>query len=437
MKEGSRVTRTKALAAGMAMTMLALVGCSPPEPTVRPHILHAARAPVAPVTRAALLIGTGAGVTALDAATGAVLYVGSGVLSSHQPTDLIDATVHGQVTVLITRDPATGAPKATTTIRGRLAIRVVSGDGSHVALMAPVPSGSDPWVPRPRAVTDIVVADLTGADRPQRFHIQGNVEPEAFSSDGTGLFLIRYLPASAPTAYRVARLELEDGDVYPVPGRNKTWGGKMSGTRLRQAASADGTGLYTLYTSQPPSYAAGFDPAQAHASRPVAFVHSLMLVDGFAVCVSLPRSLWGGDPDDEAMAVSPRGDRVYVVDVERGVIAVMDTRGLEVVRSTRIALGILGPAGPRAVAAVSPDGSSVFVSRGSRMVVIDARSLAARDVREAGGEVSAMGFSLDGRSMYLVLPGQVVTMDVATGRVRGSVQTPSIRGATSVATVAL
>jgi hypothetical protein len=443
--------RTKPLLSVLALTTLVLGACSSsPSPARTRSAARAVAPPVSPVVavpqapRDALLIGTGAGVTTIDPATGAVLYRGSGLLSTSDPLDLVGAAVRGSVTVLTARDPATGALSATTRIRGRLAIRVVSGDGSRVALMSPLPKGADQWVPTPRATTDIVVADLSGAEPPRRFHINGNVEPEAFSADGTGLFLIRYLPALAPAAYRVARLELDDGDVYPVPGRNKpvpgrnkNWSATMSGTRLRQAASADGTGLYTLYTSQPASYAAGHDPVQARAKRPVAFVHSLMLADGFAICVGLPRSLWGGDPNVEALAVSPDGDRVYIVDVERGVVAEMDTRRLEVVRAVRIARGILGPALSPAVAAVSPDGSSLFVARGSRMVVIDTQTLAARDVRPTGGDVAAMGFSSDGGSVYLVMPARVTTVDVATGQVRGSTLTPGIRGVRSVVIVAI
>jgi DNA-binding beta-propeller fold protein YncE len=433
--------RTKLLVPVVALTSLVLAACSSPSSPAQSHPAHAVVAPpaptVAPAPRDALLIGTGAGVTAIDPTTGAVLYQGSGLLSPGDPKDLVGAAVRGPVTVLTMRDPATGASTATTSIRGRLAIRVVAGDGSRVALMSPLSRGADPWIPTPRATTDIVVADPTGAEPPQRFHIEGNVEPEAFSADGTGLFVIRYLPALAPAAYRVARLELDEGDLYPVPGRNKAWVSTMKGTRLRQVASADGTGLYTLYTSQPASYAAGHDPVQARAKRSVAFVHSLMLGDGFAICVGLPRSLWGGDPNAEAIAVSLAGDGVYVVDVERGVVAEIDTGRLEVVRSVRIAREILGPAGSAAVAAVSPDGSSLFVARGPRMVVIDTQTLVARDVRPTGGDVAAMGFSLDGRSMYLVMPGRVATVDVATGQVRGSIPTPSIRGVRSVATVAV
>jgi hypothetical protein len=301
-------------------------------------------------------------------------------------------------------------------------------------MMAPLPKGASQWVPTPRTFTDIVVADPTGEVPPQRFHIKGNVEPEAFSADGSGLFLIRYLPGEAPTAYRVARLDLEDGDVYPVLGRNKTWAETMTGTRLKQAESADGAGLYTLYTSQPPSYATGFDPTQAQATRPVAFVHSLNLEDGFAVCVGLPKSLWGGDPDAEAIAVSPDGARVYVVDTVRGVIAEMDTGRLRVIRSVKADLGALGRS--HAEAAVSPDGASLFVSRGSSIAAFDTASLERDAVRTTGGEVTALGFSLDGRSMYLAMRDEVAVVDASTGAARGMIPIPNVGPASFVGSIA-
>jgi hypothetical protein len=261
-----------------------------------------------------------------------------------------------------------------------------------------------------------VVADTGGIVPPRRYHLKGNLEPEAFSADRSTLFLIKYLPAEAPTAYRVVQLELEDGDVYPVLGRLKSWSQTMAGTRLSQVASADGSGLYTLYTSQPASYAAGFDPGQANANRPVAFVHSLSLSRETAVCVGLPKPLWGANAEQEAIAADPDGSDVYVVDTARDIVAVMDTWKLKVIRTSHLGLEPMGEG--RAAAVVSPDGSTLFVTRGSRIAAIDTGTLRLRDVRATAGPVSAMGFSLDGATMYLGLPNEVAPVDLATWAVR-------------------
>ena len=49
------------------------------------------------------------------------------------------------------------------------------------ALMAPPAEGQEPWAPVPCSSTAIVVADAAGAEAPQRYRLQGNFEPEAFS----------------------------------------------------------------------------------------------------------------------------------------------------------------------------------------------------------------------------------------------------------------
>jgi hypothetical protein len=427
--------RARWVALTMVVTVFALAACTPSTPTALPHDGTTAPAPVATaqVATTAVVLGSGSQLVAIDPATGSVLFKGTGVHTATDPSRLFTAEPQGASTMLRTRVTATGAVIATATIHGSLAIRVVSADGGRVALMAPLPAGASPWIPAPRPSTDVVVADPTGATPPLRFHIGGNVEPEAFSADGTGLFLIRYLPATAPTAYRVARLDLDDGDVYRVLGRNKTWAQTMSGTRLTQVASQDGAGLYTLYSSQPPSYAAGFDAVQAGAKRPVAFVHSLSLTDGFAVCVGLPKSLWGGAPDAEAIAVSPDGARVYVVDTERGVIAVMDTGRLKVIGSATVDLTSVGSS--RTEAAVSPDGSSLFVTRGSRILTIDAETLRPVAARTTGGEVTALGFSLDGRSMYLAMRDEVAVVDVSTGEPTRMIPAPDLGPATFVGSI--
>jgi YVTN family beta-propeller protein len=369
------------------------------------------------------VVGSQDGVAAIDAATGSVLFDGTGLVPASNRSVIVTTEIRGALTSLRTIEAATGNVLATATVRGRLAIRVVSGDGRRAALMAPVPAGTDPWIPTSRAATDIVVVDTSGIVPPRRYHLEGNLEPEAFSADDGSLFMIRYLPAEAPAAYRVAQLELADGDVYPVLGRRKSWSQIMSGTRLSQAASPDGTGLYTLYTSQPASYAAGFDPNQANADRPVAFVHSLSLSREFAVCVGLPKSLWGADAAEQAIAVDPDGSRVYVVDTVRDVLAVIDTWKLKVVATAHPGLGPMGTG--RAAGAVSPDGSTLFVSRGARVAAIDTNTLRFRDVRSAPGPVSAMGFSRDGTTMYLGLPGEVGAVETATWASGGSIEAPN------------
>jgi hypothetical protein len=222
-------------------------------------------APSAPSDRAAshrtggpadlLVLGSAAGVTALDATDGSIPFSGGGVPAFTDWSTVFTAT-HGEGTTLLrTIRTDTGQIVSTATLRGDLDVRVASAGGWRVALMEPLPSGVSPWTPRPRASTNLVVADPTGSVKPKRFHLQGNFEPEAFSVDGDRLFMISYVPPTHPLAYRVVSLDLHEGEVYPVFGRQKQWVDTMTGTRLMQVPAPNGAYLFTLYTNQPPGYA--------------------------------------------------------------------------------------------------------------------------------------------------------------------------------------
>jgi hypothetical protein len=369
--------------------------------------------------RELLVLGSPAGVTVLDPATGSARFTGAGVPAMADWSKVLTAASGGGETLLRQHQASTGGVLATQSVAGDLAIRVVSPGGTKVALMAPGPPGGSPWIPRPRAFTDIVVADVTGLHDPVRFHLKGNFEPEAFSTDGQRLFLIRYLPPRAPAAYQVATLDLAEAKVYPVYGREKSPVETMAGTRLQQVASPNGARLYALYASQPPAYAQGHDAAQARAKRPVAFVHTLSMDEGWAVCVGLPKALWGGDPRDEALAVSPDGRLLYVVDTARGVISAVDTDELSVVATGRVSfagvdVGASGEGATRAV--VQPDGAALFVSKGSNVMVVDAATLRIQSAFGATGPVSGLAFGADGSTLYMRLPGEVDVLNALSGR---------------------
>jgi hypothetical protein len=380
-----------------------------------------------------LLLGSGSGVTLLDPTTGSAVWGGPAVPSLPGWSELFTTARQGGITLVQTISAISGTTMSTTSIRGSLAIRVASTDGNRIALMAPPPPGTNPWTPPPRRFTAIVVADPTGQVLPRRFHLKGNFEPEAFSTDDSSLFLIQYLPPTDPRAYRVTRLDLADGDVYPVFGRQKSPVETMTGTRLHQITSPQGSALYTLYTSQPPAYAEGYDEAQARSARPVAFIHTLSLASQWAVCVALPRALWGGNPVHEAMAVSPDGARLYVVDTERGVVAVLDTNDLVVDRTARIDFGQLR--GGQTHAVISPDGRTLLVSSGFGVATVDVEGLGLFREWTAPGEISGLGLSPDGRRLYLSLPGEIQMMDASTGRALDMIHVPGVDGIEHVGAV--
>jgi hypothetical protein len=373
-----------------------------------------------------LLLGSGTGVTSVDAATGRVVSQTIGVPALGNWTEVFTTTPAAGRTILETREAASGLVASKTSLPGELSVRVASADGSLVALMAPLPEGQGPWTPVPRARTTIVVADPDGS-RVTHYRLKGNFEPEAFSTFGDGLFLIQFVPPTDPVAYKVARLDLAKGKVFPVGTGQKGVVETMSGTRLEQTTSPDGDMLYTLYTTQP----AGYTHAHTKNGTPVAFVHTLSLDEGWAHCVVLPKALWGADPAHEAMAASPNLDLLYVVDTERDLIAVMNTEKLQVVLSEPFDIGPVR--GGETSAVVTPDGT-LFVAAGSRVVAIDTGSLQPVRTWNMEASVSALGAGPDG--VYVATPGGITVIDPATGHRTASIPSPAGDGMAYVGMVA-
>jgi hypothetical protein len=365
--------------------------------------------PAGPTPRSerVLLLGSTQGVVTVDPENDSVLFRGVGIPSSSDWSTLLTATADGGRTFLEARASTTGEVLSSLLVPGELGVRVASPDGSLVALMPPLPSGASPWIPEPRSSTTITVADPSGLEEPFRFHLDGNFEPEAFSADRATLFLISYVPPTAPTAYRVAALDLTDGSLSRVNTGVKGVAERMSGTRLEQTASADGSMLYTLYTTQPSDHVGEGTASANH----VGFVHTLSLDEGWAHCVALPEELWGGDPTDQAMAISADGELLYVVDTARRVVAVMDTDSLEMTGARGVELGSDQDGETRAV--IGPDGALVVAS-GSHVVSLNAETLRPIDRWTFGAPVAALGTGP--QEIYVAVPGAVHS--VSPGRDR-------------------
>jgi hypothetical protein len=377
----------------------------------------------------AVLVGSSTGVTSLDPRDGTVLFDGQGVPALGDWSMIFRTTVSGSSTFLEATRSATGEVVSSVSIPGALSVRVASQDGSRVALMRPLPAGATPWDPVPKASTMIVVADPNGSEEPARFQLKGNFEPEAFSSDGTALYMISYVPPRAPVAYRVTQLDLATGKVSPVTA-GKGVAETMSGTRLEQLAPPDGTFLFTLYTTQP----AGYAEVRAGEGRPVAFVHTLNLDEGWAHCIGLPKELWGGDPADEAMAVSPDGRSLYVVDTARDVIAVVSV-DLDTWGEMRTETFDFGPADAgETQAAVAPDGT-LFVTRGSEVVEVDTATFEPVSQWTTEDSVLAMGFGED--ELFLLEPGSIEVVDPSTDRRVRAIASPAVQDVAYIGLLAL
>lgn len=366
--------------------------------------------------RGTLVVGSFERIVSIDPISGSILADAAGVPALGGWSTFFAASPIGGDTLLRARDAVTGETTSTVRLPGEWSVRVAAWDGSRVALMAPL-GGRDPWTPEPRAATTILVADPTGAQEARPFHLRGNFEPEAFSTDGRHLYLIRFVPPTDPRGYQVARLSLDDGRVSPVNTGTKGVVETMSGTRLDQVASPDGTMLYTLYTTAPASYAHG----AAHGDA-AAFIHTLSLDEGWAHCFGLPKELWGGDPAHQAMALSPDGESLYVVDTDRRLAAAMDTRELDVAPPVPVNLGEMSAAEAHAV--VTGDGRLV-VAAGDRVVALSIASF--RPVASWTPPAPVTGLGWDAHGLYVASPAGVEILDPGSGDRVGTVRSPVVR----------
>lgn len=189
-------------------------------------------------------------------------------------------------------------------------------DGRYVAL-GPPPADAAPGTIAPgRTETTIVVLSSSGDEH--RVTLAGNVVPEAFSTElGTGrapfVFLLEYLPAEAPTHYRVRVLDPVSGQLsWPFNLRDKTQpvDTEMAGISRDQVVAADRGLLFTLYRGH-----------HAGEGTDYAFVHVLGMAGG-VWCLAVPTELDLATVPG-AVAVSPDESTLYVASAN-GLLATYD-----------------------------------------------------------------------------------------------------------------
>jgi len=232
---------------------------------------------------------------------------------------------------------------------GDQSARVVSSDGSRVALLPFGDGTTDPYHPAGRSRTHLTVVS-TDTGELDEYDLDGNFEPEAFASSGESLFVIEYVPATAPTSYRVRKLDLTTGEIGPVYSVDGHLQESMQGTARVQALTADGRRLYTLYTT----------PDGA------AFVHVLDLEEEWAHCVDLPSPIGSSGEQHLAIAADPSGARVLVVDTLAGA-AEIDAGSLTV---TDTLAGSVPEQEPGQAMAVVTDDGRLLAGRGMALYVI-------------------------------------------------------------------
>jgi hypothetical protein len=309
-------------------------------------------------------------------------------------------------TGVIAVEPSSAVERWERTVAGNLEPKVVSNDGDLVAL-GPV---GERYYRFGRSRTTIVIAGTELAE-PQTIELDGNYEPEAFSTDGGSLFVIKYLPARAPTRYQVRRLDLGTGRVEGVYTPDAELQRAMGGTARIQAGSPDGRRLYTLYTVGSPKDGTRY-----------AFIHVLSLDELWAHCIDLPPEFATAGESATALTVSPDGKRLYVADAKAGLLAEIDTDSLDVVRTTAIDLGSGGVA-----YGAHDSGSTLYISSGRQVVAIDASTLTRQQSWQMPQTVRGLQTTPDATRVYIGQNDRIEVLDAATGARLETVDPPGIK----------
>jgi hypothetical protein len=363
-----------------------------------------------------LYISTETGLRLVSSDSGDGIVDVPGGIASPDNSVLVATERDGAETV-VRRMDADGKELTRWKVPGEVEARVVSPLGTSVALTeATGDSASDPYTPVPRERTRVVVATADGSV--EEFDLPGNFEPEAFSTEDDELFLLEYLPALAPTKYRVRRLLLGKGIVQPI-GRLKTAApNQMQGTGRAQVYSPWGDELYTLYTQQS---SAGHESGAFSGNH--AFVHLLNLSGSWTHCIDLPHTFGHGDATASAITVSPDGTNLFVVDWTNGQVAVAGPKKVKVTRTASVSFGAPDD---RTFAAASDD--LLYVGGGSEVVVLDAATLEVAFRWAAPDEVTGLALSEDGVRLYVASGETVTAVDSASGEVTGETEAEGALG---------
>lgn len=235
-------------------------------------------------------------------------------LASHDGAVVVDLV---DDRVVFRHGDTAGAEPAGVAVGPGAELRALAADGSLAALLIPLPDDRTRIV----VVADpagTAVAPVPGAS--QTIELGGLVEPEAFATDGSLLFVVDHRAGSEPGTYRIRPLDLATGTLLDALGPTKVpLDEDMTGRGVRQVWSPDGTRLYTLYLRQSPHGGGG---------GTVGLIHVLDLVEEWAYCVDLPSGFGSGPAGSAALAVSPDSPALVVIDTAVGQIAVVDTANL-------------------------------------------------------------------------------------------------------------
>lgn len=360
-----------------------------------------------------LLVADEAGaISLLDPETGEALFEVPGATVTPDRSVLLTTATVGDHTVLESRDPVTGLVTGSTTLdSGGLTVRTVSPEGQAVALM-PGPRGQRIYEPAARERTTLTVSYLD--DRPSRtYDLPGNIEPEMFSYDETGLFVLEFVPPMAPDSYYVRRLDLDTEEMTDTGAPQVGLNPKMRGRARASVLHPQGDQLFTLYTL-PQTGEPVFDPS-AEDEPLHAFIHVINLKEDWSFCVFLPEPIGTVDEATVGMGISPSGDEVIVVDPSTSTLARVDTSELTVIDSLLVEKLMRRGPDTKAAVAIAEDGP-VYVGSGPLLLELSRPGLQATRAWYQEAPISGLSVSASGDQLRVGGGGAITLIDRSTGQ---------------------
>jgi hypothetical protein len=350
--------------------------------------------PTAEDLNTVLILASRQGTVSVRPATGAVPFRAPYGVAAPDSSTVVQAQPITTGTRVVSSDPRTGVPRWSHDVKGTRKVRVVAPGGRFVALV----DGSLTFPSSARTSTTIDIATAAGT---RALRLAGNLDPEAFSTNGRYLYVLDFLPAMNPTRYSVRRVDLQTLRIEGVPDREGGVREPMPGYARTQLMSPDGKQLYTFYASPEPVH----DGDETYH----AWVHVLNLAEGWAHCVDLDEKIGEGGNANAGLAVSPDGSRLFVTDGVAHAVAAIDTSTLEVVR-TRF-LPTLQNADATAITAT--DGHTVFVrNRLGGISAVDAQTLALQPEAISDSEgITGLRMNAAGTTLYLLSQSGFVVAD--------------------------
>jgi DNA-binding beta-propeller fold protein YncE len=304
---------------------------------------------------------------------------------------------------LRTLDGVTGAVRASQPVAPGLRPVVTSPDGQLVALAdTPVRIGQSVFPPGRTRSTIVIAPASPASGQPRNIQLDGNIVPEAFSTDHARLFAIEFLPPAQPDRYRVRSVDMASGVLGPVYTFDKDIDTEimqgLSRTQVLVTTGTFGQMLYTLY-SRADGPAAGYGD-----------LHALSLSGGLVHCTDFPSTLRIG-PDGGAIVASPDGQHVYVAN-RSGTLAEVDASGSSSAEFPIAYSAQLAVAAPTTLA-LAADEQHLWVALGTTLYGLDAATLKVVSTMTMPHPVEALAVTVDG-TLYAASSISVERVDPAS-----------------------